>query len=354
MKIRSIISMAMSAAVLISCSDWTDPESIKIEVASLEKDNPEVYAEYCQSIRDYKAGDHKIVYVSFDNQQKKDNQSFNLTSLPDSIDVVELSNPDLIDQTLVDQMNKLRSEKSFRFAAEFSFDRVTEAFNQTIEAMQEAYEAERDTVAAHGGDPDTVKEPDYPDVTGFLDDELDRVFKYVDDYKLEVVRVQYANLMSRTHLTTEEDSIYVAEQTIIFDSILKRFKSRSNVKMFLNAKAEYIVSEDVINAAEYVILPTESLFGTSEIDYMAVRTIAQHPSAKLLFAISSASDDFSAGWFNNKTVEQIPTAALWINEQSEFNKSGLVIYNVRRTFFDTNHNVYSKLRSAIKVMNPNS
>lgn len=354
MKIRSIISMAMSAAVLISCSDWTDPESIKIEVASLEKDNPEVYAEYCQSIRDYKAGDHKIVYVSFDNQQKKDNQSYNLTSLPDSIDVVELSNPELIDQALVDQMNKLRTEKSFQFAVEFSFDKVLDTFNKTIEEMQEAYEAERDTVAAHGGDPDSVKEPDYPDGIGFLEDELDRVFKFVDDYDLEVVRVQYANLMNRKQLTAEEDSSYVAEQTTIFEHILKRFKSHSGTKMYLNAKAEFIVSEDIINAAEYVILPTESLSGTEDMDYMGLRTNEVYPSAKLLYSVyTTITDNYTMGYFT--AGEQLPLASKWLSVPVDnYSKAGLVIYNARNTFFDTNRNVYSKLRNAIRNLNPNS
>lgn len=353
MKIRSIITMAMSAAVLISCSDWTDPESIKIEVASLEKDNPEVYAEYCQSIRDYKASEHKVVYVSFDNQQSKSNQSYNLTSLPDSIDVVELSNPDLVDQTLVAQMNKLRKDKAFKFAVEFSFDKVMDAFNTTIEEMQKAYEAERDTVAAHGGDPDSVKEPDYPDGIGFLEDELDRVFKYVEDYNLEVVRVQYAALMDRTHLTEEEDSSYVAEQTTIFDHILKRFKSHSGTKMYLNARAEFIVSEDIINEAEYVILPTESLSGTADMDYMGLRTKNVYPGAKLLYAISTTiTDNYTIGYFN--AGEQLPLASYWVSVPADYSKAGLVIYNARNTFFDTNRNVYSKLRNAIRNMNPNS
>lgn len=354
MKLRTITTMAISAAVLISCSDWTTPESITIEVSSLEKDNPEVYAEYCKSIRDYKASDHKLVYVSFDNHAKTDDQSYNLTSLPDSVDVVEISNPDEIDANLVAQMNKLRADKGFRFAVEFSFSAVKEDFEAKTKDLFDKYMAERDTVAAHGGDPETVVEPEYPTLDSFLTPALENVFESVDNYNFDIVRVEYSDVKSRAHLTTEEDSAYVADQTDIFNKILKEFKSRSSVKMFLNSRAEYIVSEDIINAAEYIILPTESLFGTSELDYMAVRTIAQYPGVKLLYAISSASDDFSEGWFNNKTVEQIPIAALWINEQSEFDKSGLVIYNVRRTFFDTNRNVYNRLRSAIKVMNPNS
>ncbi len=354
MKHKSIIAMAMSAAVLFSCSEWTEPESITIKVASMENDAPEVYARYCQKIRDYKASDHKLVYVTFDNQQKTSDQSYNLASLPDSIDIVELSNPELIDQTLESQMEKLRTDKAFRFAVEFSYDDIKTAYDDSVQVLYDTYMAERDTVKAHGGDPETVAEPVYPVLNDMVKAGLDTVFGYVDSYKLDIVRVKYSDLKLRTHLTVDEDTTYVANQKAMFDLILNEFNSREGVRMFLNANAQYIVSEDIINAAEYVILPTESLFGTSELDQMAVRTTAQYPDAKLLYAVSSASSDFSEGWFNNKTVEQIPIAALWMNENADFSKSGLLIYNVRRTFYDTNHNVYSRLRNAIKVMNPNS
>lgn len=38
MKKSSIIAMALSAAALVACSDWTTPESISIKVSSLEND----------------------------------------------------------------------------------------------------------------------------------------------------------------------------------------------------------------------------------------------------------------------------------------------------------------------------
>lgn len=354
MKYRSIIMMAMSAAALISCSDWTEPEAVKIKVASLEKDAPEVYAEYCRALRDYKASDHKIVYVCFDNQAKTSDQSYNLASLPDSVDVVELSNPENIDQTLVEQMAKLRSDKAFKFAVEFSYDDIKTEYDDSVLVLKNAYQAERDTVEAHGGDPDTVAEPTYPVFMDMLKAGLGKAFGYVDTYGLDIVRVKYSDLKSRTHLTTEEDSTYIADQTANFEAILKEFTAREEVSMYLNARAEFIAAEGVVDAAAYVVLPVEHQFGTVDIDQMAVGTSREYPKAKLLYAISSASSDFSEGWFNNKTREQIPTASRWIGVADDFDKSGLVIYNVRRTFYDTNRKVYSQLRNAIKVMNPNS
>ncbi len=369
MKTKSIITMAFAAAVLVSCSDWTKLESIQIEVSSLEKDNPELYAEYCGMIRDYKASEHKITYVSYDNQETFFDQSCNLTALPDSIDFVEFSNPEIAG-VLLPQMEKLRSEKAFRFSVEFSYDKVKEALQAEIdrldaeyeaacEKITEDYEAAKAAAVEKGEDPATVPAPTYPDapsypeITGFFTDELSRVFGYVDEFGLDAVRVQYAEVKDTYHLTDEELEAYKAEEKAFFDTVLKEFNSRSGVSLLLNTKAEYIVSEEYIKAAEYIILSCEELTGTADMDYLGARTKAVYPDARLLYSVTNTSaDDYKVGCFN--AGEQIPIASKWMSVSSEFNKNGLVIHNVRSAFYDSNRNTYSKLRNAIKNMNPNS
>ena len=369
MKTKSIITMILATAVLVSCSDWTKPESIQIEVSSLEKDNPELYAEYCKMIRDYKASDHKITYVAFDNQSRTDDQSYNLTSLPDSIDFVELSNPESA-TSLLPQMEKLRSEKGFRFAIEFSYDKVKAALQTEIdrldgeykaayEKVTEEYEAAKAAATEKGEDPATVPAPTYPDaptypeITGYFTDELNKVFGYVDALGLDAVRVQYAEVKDTYHLTEEELAAYKEEQTSFFQTLSKEFNSREGVSLLLCTKAEYIVSEEFINAAEYVILPCEGLTGTADMDYLGTRTNDVYPEAKLLYSVTNtSSDDYKKGCFN--AGEQIPLASKWMSVPAAFGKDGLVIYDARTAFYDSNHNVYSKIRTAIRNMNPNS
>ena len=369
MKTKSMITMAFAAAVLVSCSDWTKPESIQIEVSSLEKDNPELYAEYCGMIRDYKASEHKITYISYDNQETFPDQSYNLTSLPDSVDFVELSNPEIAG-VLIPQMEKLRSEKAFKFAVAFSYDKVLatwiaacnalkEAYDAECDAITEAYEAAKKAAAEAGEDPDTVpaptypEEPAYPEITGFFTDELSTVFGYVDALGLDAVRVQYAEVKDTYHLTAEELEAYTAEEKAFFDTVLKEFNSRKGVSLLLNTRAEYIVSEDFIKAAEYIILSCENLTGTADMDYLGTRTSAVYPDAKLLYSVTSTSaDDYKVGCFN--AGEQIPLASKWMSVPAKFGKDGLVIYDARSLFYDSNRNVYSKLRTAIRNMNPNS
>ena len=100
---KNIFCMAAAAVVafagLTSCSDWTSPESVDINSPSVSGQFPELYKQYLQALRDYKASDHKVVIGWFDNSASfAGGQSDRLTALPDSLDAVVLMYPELVDQ----------------------------------------------------------------------------------------------------------------------------------------------------------------------------------------------------------------------------------------------------------------
>ena len=68
---KNIFCMAIAAVVafagLASCSDWTSPESVDINSPSVSGQFPELYKQYLQALRDYKASDYKVVIGWFDN-----------------------------------------------------------------------------------------------------------------------------------------------------------------------------------------------------------------------------------------------------------------------------------------------
>ena len=88
-------AVAVAALSLAACSDWTETESLDINYPSLEEQNPELYKQYLQALRDYKAGEHKVVFVSMDNTTSAPAQrNEHLTTMPDSVDIICLMNPD--------------------------------------------------------------------------------------------------------------------------------------------------------------------------------------------------------------------------------------------------------------------
>ena len=59
-----------SAALTSACSDWNEPESVDFEIISPQEQNPELYAQYTQSLREYKQRPHYLVYARLDNAPK--------------------------------------------------------------------------------------------------------------------------------------------------------------------------------------------------------------------------------------------------------------------------------------------
>ena len=87
--IKKFLFPAVAVAVLsfAACSDWTETESLDINYPTLEEQNPELYKQYLKALRDYKAGEHKVVLVSMDNTTSAPAQrNEHLTTMPDSVD----------------------------------------------------------------------------------------------------------------------------------------------------------------------------------------------------------------------------------------------------------------------------
>ncbi len=344
--IRTITAAALLASVAVSCAKWTEPQPIEIRKPSLEN-SPELYSRYCQAIRDYKKSEHKMMYVTFDNVESSYDQSCNLTSLPDSVDFVEISNPGLT-ASIADQMAKLRADKGFRFAVSVSMDAIDSDYESLVAGIDAEY-AER--LAEAGGDASLVPAPEYPEKSAFVAEAVKEAFARADEFGYEAVRVQYTGY-SPFHLTSEQKEQYVSEQTEFFSLIGSELEARPSLLYFLNVNPEFIVSADILKAADHVVLPTQGSTGTGDLDLFAIRSGEVLSGMSLLYAVTTITDDFKTGWLTSG--EQIPLVSAWMTVPAEYSKDGMVVLDVRRAFYDDNRNVYRKIRNAIGNMNPNS
>ncbi len=97
-----------------SCEGWTDPKSINIHYPTFEEQNPQLYADYIRDLKRYKDGEHKLVFVSFDNPETNPiNQTERLTAILDSVDFICLNNPEKLSSETQAEMVKIR-EKNIR------------------------------------------------------------------------------------------------------------------------------------------------------------------------------------------------------------------------------------------------
>ena len=106
----NILFTAFAIAVFISCSEWTDTESIPVESIFPWESEPELWEEYKADLRDYKSHEHTMVYVRFENSPENPvSEKGSLRSLPDSIDIVSLTNADNFSQFDAEDMAWMKS-----------------------------------------------------------------------------------------------------------------------------------------------------------------------------------------------------------------------------------------------------
>lgn len=88
----ALLGLALGVS-MTACDDWTEPESIDLNYGTIDQADPEAYAKYLADLREYRGRDHKKVYAWFDNVAEFGSQGHRITALPDSIDVIVLTNP---------------------------------------------------------------------------------------------------------------------------------------------------------------------------------------------------------------------------------------------------------------------
>jgi hypothetical protein len=85
--------LVIIAMVLLAACD-RDIHPIEQTILTPDLQDPAAWAEYTAALREYKSGDHNLVYARFDNAPGKAFSEKNfLRSLPDSLDIVAMVNP---------------------------------------------------------------------------------------------------------------------------------------------------------------------------------------------------------------------------------------------------------------------
>lgn len=110
MKPKTIIIAILGALMLASCSDWTRTESVRLDIKYPWDQDPELWEDYKASLRAYKQTDHFLVYARLENSPERPaNEKSFMRSLPDSLDIVSLTNADNFSRHDAEDMEWMRS-----------------------------------------------------------------------------------------------------------------------------------------------------------------------------------------------------------------------------------------------------
>ena len=328
-----ILNILLVCSVAVSCSEWTTPESLEFEKNSIQQTDPELYRQYCEAVKEYKGSDHKVMYVTFDNVEKISNGSHNIVMLPDSVDYVQLHNPEIAEPVLK-EMNAMREKLGTRFVLRFSYNECLAEY-QTLEP--------------------TEPEAGIPTFEDFFAGQFAKVTAKVAEYGLDGFTFAFTCGNPYEMMSSDRSALEQAQQ-MAFPQVAEWIGANADKKFFFEGYPHYILVDGVVSAAEYVILPTRSERATGDLAYRALQAVNSGKVSKhtrFLFAVETPSfieEEYLVGQF--VLGEQIPLAAEWITTDASFEKSGLAVWNVQRDYFDTKK-IYSTVRRAIKTMNPN-
>jgi len=94
-----------------SCSDWTETEAIENTVYKPWEQDPALWADYTAALRAYKQSEHYLSYARLHNSpaQAASEQDF-MRCLPDSLDIVTLTNADNFSAYDVEDMAVMREK----------------------------------------------------------------------------------------------------------------------------------------------------------------------------------------------------------------------------------------------------
>ena len=65
---KTLMLMAAALMAFSACDKWTETEPVNVVYETLESKNPDLYAKYLQSLRDYHASAHQVLIAKFDNK----------------------------------------------------------------------------------------------------------------------------------------------------------------------------------------------------------------------------------------------------------------------------------------------
>lgn len=350
----NIFYMAAAAVVafagLTSCSDWTSPESVDINSPSVSGQFPELYKQYLQSLRDYKASEHKMVTGWFDNSASfAGGQADRLTALPDSLDAVVLMYPELVDQWEADEMHQIQTQKGTKVLFEIDYASMLDEWEQTS--------------AGNGGDDADVSVGDAPEAgstdgfLGYMDSCLDRLLPLCAQNGYDGIAVWY-DPVNTAHLDDDMKALETARQSAFEARLREWLDANPDMMFFIEGNSMHLISDkSILEDADMLVVRTENEEHISAV-MTAVRDLAQEgvPADRFMpMASTVSSSSPSTGYLmtpDGTSVPAIAETAWWVlSPEAYIEKAGLGIYQIQRDYYGNGMD-YAMSRAAITILNP--
>lgn len=288
------------AALLLAaaCSDWTEMEPVENQINKPWEQDPQLWAEYTAALRAYKQSEHYIVYARMYNSPEKasSEQDF-MRCLPDSLDIVSLTNADNFSEFDKEDMTVMH-EKGTKVLYQIDY---------------------------------AARKSEFVDAQA-LDSYLERVISAVE-----------SNEMNGYSFTTDP---LATEATARIVEKLSAAKSEDQIIVFEGSPLSLAAADRT--KIDYIALDTEKLENVQEVKLQILNATGYAGIApeKLLLSAEISSPLFDEDRTEFAAVEEMARRVV------EFGPvGGLAAYNISADYYHAEMN-YQTIRNAIQTLNP--
>lgn len=342
-------AMLACSAILFSCSDWTDTESLDIHIPTIEEQNPELYARYVQSLNEYKASEHKVVIASVNNlSTMPSSRSQRLVDMPDSLDYICLNNILAVNEMNVSEMKEVR-KLGTKVLGLIDFDAIESAWKRIL-----------DEEANTPADSETPEE-------GEGEEPIDNESRFIVYCQREVVkRINIGsllgvdgfianftgfdlNVLSEEGLAAERD-----RQAAFFDAI-DGWRTATNEVLIFKGVPQNVVDRAILSDCKYIILNAHSAKSISQMSYVGIMaSVADVPTDRFIIGVTTPYTTISGaiyGTLSNNSSAIVGAAQWAIAGTDDFTKVGISIDNAEQDYYNVSK-IYTNTREAINILSP--
>lgn len=349
--------MGVFAVFMSSCSDWTKPESLEYRYVTLEEKNPELYEAYFQSIRDYRASDHKVTIAKFDNRTgAPSGRADHISCLPDSVDFIILKNADAIDEEYVKpEIASVRADKGQKVLYEIVYSSIVADYKAYKAAWDEEHKPAE-------GEEETEPAEEAVSLDEFVRQAVALQKEYYTAFGYDGVNI-VASFLNPASCNEEQLVELEASQEAFLGGIAELVSSNEGMTVLFEGTPHYLVChEDLVDRCDYIIIPAESAANSYACSYEMelMMRYGNIPTDRFILGVTTKSIDdpslkngsFSGTDRNGFDKTAIIGGAEWVmTDTGNAVKAGLCVDNAQNDYFNLTK-VYYNIREAISIMNP--
>lgn len=348
-------TIALSAAVILgaaACSKWTEQEPVDFNYLTLEDKNPELYAAYMQSIRDYHATEHQVLIARFDNKASVPaGRADHITCLPDSVDYVVLNNYEIINENTMKEVAEIREKKAVSTLIALDYALLDKEYKAYLETLPEETPEETPEVAE---ETEGETEPAVDPRNQWFADKASAFVAAAKQYGLDGIMVSYTGtgLLS---LKEDEKAAVQAFQEAFFAPILSYVAETGKMFFYEGNPKTLIAPQDVLAQATYIVVPAEDVTTIVGFNFAVMMSMgAGIPNDRFVIGVTAlnVTDETATDGLFSGDITAIEGAGRWaVTPTSDYTKAGVCVNHAQYDYYNM-QNVYSGINAAIATMNP--